>query len=679
MRAFIVRPFGVQEEIDFDRVQLELIEPALALLREWKIPMDGGTTGSISKAGNIREDMFRLLAVSDLVIADVTIHNANAFYELGMRHALRAGSTQLIRARGSKFKYPFDLQTDRYFNYDLDNLKGDVEALAMGLRATLAERRDSPIFLLLKDLKPHGRRNLVKVPDDFREDVMLARKTNRRGDLRLLAEECHSFEWDREGLTLVGEAQFQIRAYGGAKDTFDLLRDAAPNDYHANWRLGTIFQRLASSATGADKTDLTTRSEQAIDRALGEVEDRRQEAELHALRGSNAKNRWIEDFGTGSAEQRGQQALQSPCLQLMIDCYLKAAGFDLNEHYPAVNALAFIKVQIELAKRFPDDWAAVANEADPDAALKKRVALADRLTANLRLSLRLDEMFKSYQSPADDWSNSSVADLFLLSDPANTAAIASRYRSANSNPGTDRFTLEAGRRNLDIFKELKLLEPGVDSAIKVIDDEIRKRAPPEQQLKRALLFTGHMVDAANRPPEKARFPRTAKAENIARQLIYDAVKKAVGDDAASAVGIAGGACGGDILFHEVCAELGIKTELYLALPAADYQAESVDQGGDAWVERFQTLCRNIKTQRVLQKSKAPPDWLASLKGYNIWERTNLWMMFCTLGTGATQQTLIALFNEDQEPDGPGGTKHLLREAKKHGLRTISVDARPLLK
>src|SRR5437868_12473200 len=100
MRAFIVRPFAVQEGIDFDRMQIELIEPALARLRSLGTQIDGGTTGLISKAGNIREDMFRLLAVSDLVIADVTIHNANAFYELGVRHALRPGSTQLIRAKG---------------------------------------------------------------------------------------------------------------------------------------------------------------------------------------------------------------------------------------------------------------------------------------------------------------------------------------------------------------------------------------------------------------------------------------------------------------------------------------------------------------------------------------------------------------------------------------------------
>jgi hypothetical protein len=54
----------------------------------------GGTTAEINRAGNIREDMFRLLVVADLVIADVSIHNANVFYELGIRPRAAAAATR---------------------------------------------------------------------------------------------------------------------------------------------------------------------------------------------------------------------------------------------------------------------------------------------------------------------------------------------------------------------------------------------------------------------------------------------------------------------------------------------------------------------------------------------------------------------------------------------------------
>ena len=53
---------------------------------------------------------------ADIVIADISLHNANVFYELGIRHGLRSTLTFLLRANIDK--YPFDLSTDRYFVYD---------------------------------------------------------------------------------------------------------------------------------------------------------------------------------------------------------------------------------------------------------------------------------------------------------------------------------------------------------------------------------------------------------------------------------------------------------------------------------------------------------------------------------------------------------------------------------
>ena len=99
--CFVVRPFGQRtfvsttgesKTVDFARVHAELIAPAIAAAG-----LVGNTTEDIAEAGNIREDMFQLLAHADLVIADISLHNANVFYELGARHALRKRRTFLIR------------------------------------------------------------------------------------------------------------------------------------------------------------------------------------------------------------------------------------------------------------------------------------------------------------------------------------------------------------------------------------------------------------------------------------------------------------------------------------------------------------------------------------------------------------------------------------------------------
>jgi hypothetical protein len=143
-------------------------------------------------------------------------------------------------------------------------------------------------------------------------------------------------------------------------------------------------------------------------------------------------------------------------------------------------------------------------------------------------------------------------------------------------------------------------------------------------------------------------------------------------------GIAGGACGSDILFHEVCESLGIKTQLFLALPKDKFQVASVDRGGPSWVERYRKLCERVPP-RVLAESKELPHWLVDKKDYDIWQRNNLWMMFNALVGDSRGKTLIAFYNPDRDPDGPGGTAHLVNEASKWGFKTLELDARELLK
>ncbi|HSP98545.1 MAG TPA: tetratricopeptide repeat-containing protein [Candidatus Dormibacteraeota bacterium] len=680
MRAFIVRPFGQKEGIDFDRVERELIQPALRRLRDLGVDVSGGTTGEISRAGNIREDMFRLLVIADLVIADVSVHNANAFYELGIRHALRPRHTFMIRSE-TPHKYPFDLQTDRYFLYDAANPASEggtaVEELAKAIRSTLASPGpSSPIFQLLPDLRPHERTKLVKVPRSFAEDVERARRDGQGGDLRLYAQEVQAFEWDQEGLRMVGEAQFKLRAYAGARETFESLRTAVPDDPRANQRLGTIYQRLAFAGAPDRREGLLARSDQAIRRALDAAATASDRAEVLALLASNAKSRWIDEFRAAAPEAKRVVALRSSHFGEMLDLYLKAANADLNAHYPGVNALAMLQTQISLARSFPDEWQEAFDEdAAATDALEQRQQLASRLVCSLSLALEMDDVMGKREGVADPWAVSSRADLMLFTVRDRPQRVTQAYRQALN--GADWFTLEAARRNLGLFQELGLFEPNVSAALAVVDAAIGKSEPPQQAPERIILFTGHMVDARDRPKDKMRFPPTAKAEAIARRLIEDAIRAELQGGNGNVIGIAGGACGGDILFHEVCQALKIPTRLMLALPPNEFQVASVQRGGPAWVERYQTLCERVPP-RVLQDGEVLPDWLADKPNYDVWQRNNLWMMFNALATDARRLTLIALYNRDRDPDGPGGTADLVQEARNWGFKGVELDARELL-
>src|SRR5258708_32703547 len=188
-RAFIVRPFGTKQdssakEVNFERVHQELIKPALEAN-----DLAGDTTGEIVEAGNIREDMFQLILEADLVVCDITVHNANVFYELGIRHALRKKGTVLIKGVPVADATPFDILTDRYLEYSVDEPGKKLDELVGVIRATLTSARetDSPIFKMLPTLPELDPAAVQVVPTDFTEEVARAKAAKAAGWLRLLA------------------------------------------------------------------------------------------------------------------------------------------------------------------------------------------------------------------------------------------------------------------------------------------------------------------------------------------------------------------------------------------------------------------------------------------------------------------------------------------------------------
>jgi hypothetical protein len=405
LRAFIVRPFGTkkdrnQNEVNFDAVQEQLIVPALE-----SVGVDGRTTLDILRAGNIRVDMFQRLLTADLVVADLSIDNANVFYELGIRHALREKRTFMLRCEGDK--YPFDLQTDRYFIYQREDPAASLKQLVAALRQTLnSEERDSPVFKLLPNLEAQDRSRFLAVPMDFREEVEQASAKRQAGDLELLGMEARGLEWESEGLRVVGRAQFRLNAFKGACATWEAVCKFDPKDREANTLLGTIYQRLG---------DLT-RSDQALRRAFERKDvasyDR---AEVHSLLGRNAKVQWKADWERLLPEQQRQRALRSGFLEDSFKAYAGAFGEDLNHYYSGLNALGLLTIEIELATALPDVWEERFDE--PADALRELDALrkqAEKLSAAVGLSLQatLDRLKREGRS--DVWVEISEADLCFL-------------------------------------------------------------------------------------------------------------------------------------------------------------------------------------------------------------------------------------------------------------------------
>jgi tetratricopeptide (TPR) repeat protein len=164
--CFVVMGFGKKTDhetkrlLDLDKTYRIIIKPAVA-----KAGLKCVRADDVVHSGSIDELMYELLLNADVVVADLSTSNANAIYELGVRHALRPASTIVIAE--SQFKFPFDLshiviRPYPHLGEGIDAEEGAKmsDALAEAIR-TLADgtKTDSPVYTFLKSLKPPSRKD----------------------------------------------------------------------------------------------------------------------------------------------------------------------------------------------------------------------------------------------------------------------------------------------------------------------------------------------------------------------------------------------------------------------------------------------------------------------------------------------------------------------------------------
>ncbi len=180
-------------------------------------------------------------------------------------------------------------------------------------------------------------------------------------------------------------------------------------------------------------------------------------------------------------------------------------------------------------------------------------------------------------------------------------------------------------------------------------------------MNRSILFTGHMIDKEDR--DVPRFPKSKEFEvrKRIRMKLVDVIKS----DKNQFIGIAGGACGGDILFHEVCEEMRISTEIYLALPVIEFKKRSVSFAGKEWDIRFDKLIEKLPVHIL-------PEEIRNKSQDNIWAAANLWMLDHALKEGAKKMTLIALWDY-KGGDGNGGTEHMIKLAEERSADVKIID------
>jgi tetratricopeptide (TPR) repeat protein len=628
--------------------------------------------------------MFEQLVLAELVIADISVHNANVFYELGLRHALRHRPTILIRfkrptlpaKRGAVKKktgkqadepspddVPFDLKTDRYLEYDLEKPGDAVPELTKAIVDTLkATNIDSPVYLLLPELRPPGVEKLRAVAKEFREAVTKADAKNDLPTLGLLADEIEDLPWKLAGRRLVGKTFFGKKSWAGARIWLEKVRQEEPDDVEANLLLGTVYQKLGDMAE----------SNAALERVLGqEGISSGQRAEKLALVGSNHKTEWIAQWqGLPPGERQAAALRRFP--QAAVDAYDKGFIEDQNHFYSGLNSLSLRLLQLGLINALPEVWQArfespTEATSTREALERVRASLEGAVDRSIEAARRRDRAKVEREGAKEDfWIDVSWADFrFLVGQKAD--AVEQAYLDALTKVRPGEFSSDSAARQLRIFRDLGIFVAKAEAALRALCEPLVKE-PETPKRQRVILFSGHRLDRAGRKPPRFPASREAAATDAIRERVRREMAAA---DGAAIKGIAGGANGGDIIFHEVCRAEGIPTEVLLALPENEYAAESVNDGGPEWTERFRKLIRTTPPT-ILGTSKDLPTWVASRQDYSIWNRNNLWTLHAALAHVHADVTMIALF-DGKKGDGPGGTFDMIERAREMHVNVIVID------
>jgi hypothetical protein len=445
--CFIAMPFGRKtvdgRSVEFDAVWSEIIGPAIAAAEMRPLRADQEQVGGI-----IHKPMFERLLLCEFAVADLTLANANVFYEVGVRHAARPASTVLIVA--NEVRLPFDVAMLRTMPYRLtaDGRPSHAAEDSAKLAALLNEARehrakDSPVYQLIDGLEP------LKVASDktdaFRNDVADAQALKEE-----LARARTLAETDRTaGRAAIAAVQNQVRLdaveAGVAIDL--LLSHRAASDWHSMIDLvAGLSEPLRTTVMVQEQLGLALnrvgRGDEAERVLLDLIARRGPSSETLGILGRVYKDRWE------AAAKAGDQFAARALLTKAIDTYRRGFETDWRDHYPGINAVTLMELR------------------DPPDPQRLRLLPVVRYSVERRI-----EMGK-----ADYWDWATMLEIEVLGrnqEGAETALGETVTRSREQLFGP-----ETTARNLRLIREARDRRGESVPWAKAIEDELLKRVPP---------------------------------------------------------------------------------------------------------------------------------------------------------------------------------------------------------
>jgi hypothetical protein len=162
--CFVVMGFGKKTDfetgrtLDLDKSYKNIIKPAATAAG-----LECKRADEIPHSGVIDVPMYEQLLTADVVVADLSTSNKNAFYELGVRHALRPHTTIVICEDGAQ-NFPFDVNHVLVRKYhhmgegidfdEVERFRGDLTQAITAILNQTPRPSDSPVYTFLNGLTP---------------------------------------------------------------------------------------------------------------------------------------------------------------------------------------------------------------------------------------------------------------------------------------------------------------------------------------------------------------------------------------------------------------------------------------------------------------------------------------------------------------------------------------------
>lgn len=441
--CFVLMPFGKKPDamgsmIDFDAVYKELIAPAIEEAGLEALRADEEVAGGI-----IHKPMFERLILCEYAVADLTTANANVFYELGLRHAIRPWSTVLLFAEGGRL--PFDVGLLRAMPYQLtpEGVPANAEEIKVALVNRLVEAHkaardmpltDSPMFQLVEGfpepeiahIKTDVFRDRVRYSAEIKAKLAVARGQGADA-LRDLEKELGDINDLESGVSV--DLFLAYRDKKAWQDMIDLVKKM-PRPLAATVM---VQEQLALALNRLGRSE---EAEQTLKELL---EQRGPSSETLGLLGRIYKDRWE------NAVKQNDKFRARGEMNKAIDAYLSGFEADWRDAYPGINAATLMEI-----KEPPDP---------------RRTAIIPVVTYAVERRIA--------SGKPDYWDHATLLELAVLAKDEQKASDALSNSLASARAGWE---AETTARNLRLIREAREARHEDVTWLKEIEQELERRA-----------------------------------------------------------------------------------------------------------------------------------------------------------------------------------------------------------